>query len=47
MLLGILRVFLVEWALSSAGRAAALQAVGHKFDPCSAHHPHFFMRGRS
>ena len=25
-------------ALSSAGRAAALQAVGHKFDPCSAHH---------
>lgn len=25
-------------ALSSAGRATALQAVGHKFDPCSAHH---------
>jgi hypothetical protein len=25
-------------ALSSAGRATALQAVGHKFDPYSAHH---------
>jgi hypothetical protein len=24
-------------ALSSAGRATALQAVGHKFDPYSAH----------
>jgi hypothetical protein len=26
------------WALSSAGRAPALQAGGHRFDPCSAHH---------
>ena len=25
-------------ALSSAGRAPALQAGGHRFDPCSAHH---------
>ena len=26
-------------AVSSAGRAAALQAVGHRFDPCTAHYP--------
>ena len=25
-------------AISSAGRATALQAVGHKFEPCIAHH---------
>ena len=25
------------WALSSAGRASALQAEGHRFEPCSAH----------
>ena len=25
------------WALSSAGRASALQAGGHRFEPCSAH----------
>ena len=25
-------------ALSSAGRASALQAEGHRFEPCSAHH---------
>lgn len=24
-------------ALSSAGRAIALHAIGHRFDPCSAH----------
>ena len=27
-----------SWAISSAGRATALQAVGHKFEPCIAHH---------
>jgi len=26
------------WALSSVGRASALQAEGHKFESCSAHH---------
>ena len=24
--------------LSSVGRATALQAVGHRFEPCSSHH---------
>ena len=28
----------VYWALSSAGRASALQAEGQRFDPVSAHH---------
>ena len=27
-----------RWALSSAGRAPALQAGGHRFEPYSAHH---------
>jgi hypothetical protein len=27
-----------EWAGSSAGRAPALQAGGHRFEPCSAYH---------
>ena len=31
------------WALSSAGRASALQAECQRFDPVSAHH--FFMSG--
>ena len=26
------------WELSSAGRASALQAEGHRFEPCSSHH---------
>ena len=26
------------WELSSAGRASALQAGGHRFEPCSSHH---------
>ena len=30
-----------KWALSSAGRASALQAGGHRFEPCSAHHLFF------
>ena len=29
---------LLTWALSSAGRASALQAEGHRFEPYSAHH---------
>jgi len=32
--------------LSSAGRASALQAEGHRFDPCSSHHSiHPFHKG--
>ena len=30
-----------KWALSSAGRASALQAGGHRFEPYSAHHLFF------
>ena len=30
-----------KWALSSVGRASALQAGGHRFEPCSAHHIYF------
>ncbi len=29
------------WANSSAGRAPALQAGGHRFEPCFAHHTSF------
>ena len=29
------------WAISSAGRASALQAGGHRFEPCIAHHIFF------
>ena len=29
------------WGLSSAGRASALQAEGHRFEPCR---PHLFFR---
>ena len=32
----------LKWALSSAGRASALQAGGHRFEPYSAHH--FFYK---
>ena len=28
-----------EWGLSSAGRASALQAEGHRFEPCRPHYP--------
>ena len=28
----------IRWAHSSAGRAPALQAGGHRFEPCCAHH---------
>ena len=30
------------WAHSSAGRASALQAEGHRFEPCCAHQSIFF-----
>ena len=33
-----LGVTIFIWAHSSAGRAPALQAGGHRFDPCCAHH---------
>ena len=34
-----IRVVLVElWDLSSAGRASALQAEGHRFEPCRSHY---------
>ena len=33
----MLIAFLV-WGLSSAGRAPALQAGGHRFEPCRPHH---------
>ena len=26
------------WEFSSAGRASALQAEGHRFEPCNSHH---------
>ena len=31
-------VWVVQWDLSSAGRASALQAGGHRFEPYSDHH---------
>ena len=27
----------IEWEFSSAGRASALQAEGHRFEPCNSH----------
>ena len=31
-------LFSAEWGLSSAGRASALQAEGHRFEPCRPHY---------
>ena len=31
------RIMLYIWDLSSAGRASALQAEGHRFEPCRSH----------
>ena len=31
---------IIFWGLSSAGRASALQAEGHRFEPCR---PHLFL----
>ena len=33
-------IWVVIWDLSSAGRASALQAEGHRFEPCR---PHLFL----
>ena len=30
--------FIIIWDLSSAGRASALQAEGHRFEPCRSHY---------
>ena len=30
-------IWVVLWGLSSAGRASALQAEGHRFEPCRPH----------
>ena len=30
-------IFCDPWDLSSAGRASALQAGGHRFEPCRSH----------
>ena len=32
----------MEWDLSSAGRASALQAEGHRFEPCRSHLIQYF-----
>ena len=38
-ILGLVREILTKkWSLSSAGRASALQAGGHRFEPYSDHH---------
>ena len=34
------------WGLSSAGRASALQAEGHRFEPCRSHLPNQCMSCR-
>ena len=31
----------ISWGLSSAGRASALQAEGHRFEPCRPHYGRF------
>ena len=36
-ILGCRRKFRSVWGLSSAGRASALQAEGHRFEPCRPH----------
>ena len=33
------------WGLSSAGRASALQAEGHRFEPCRPHFLNLITRG--
>ena len=40
--------FFFIWDLSSAGRASALQAEGHRFEPCRSHYTpfHFVERSR-
>ena len=36
-------LFSAEWGLSSAGRASALQAEGHRFEPCRSHLTNSFI----
>ena len=36
--------FLIIWELSSAGRAPAWRAGGHRFESCSPHHGSFFRK---
>ena len=38
-------VVLIMWDLSSAGRASALQAGGHRFEPCRSHLIKYFTMG--
>ena len=40
-------VVLIIWDLSSAGRASALQAEGHRFEPCRSHSVIFILLCRS
>ena len=35
--------FIIIWDLSSAGRASALQAEGHRFEPCRSHLTNSFI----
>ena len=37
------RIMLYIWDLSSAGRASALQAEGHRFEPCRSHLTNSFI----
>ena len=36
--------WVVMWDLSSAGRASALQAEGHRFEPCRPHLSIFYRK---
>ena len=38
--------WVVMWDLSSAGRASALQAEGHRFEPCRSHYVDGFPSGQ-
>ena len=38
--------FIIIWDLSSAGRASALQAEGHRFEPCRSHYVDGFPSGQ-
>ena len=33
----------MTWEFSSAGRASALQAEGHRFEPCNSHHTYLLI----
>ena len=40
---GSIPVGVINWDLSSAGRASALQAEGHRFEPCRSHLTNSFI----